>query len=201
MKKVVYALAALIIFNSFCICKLADKVNHHVHEVQVVEVYTPVIVEYLPETEEVAEETTEETVEEETEPAVVTYDVPLSEELQLHIIKVSEENGIEPSVIIAMAFRESGYNANAVGDNGNSVGLLQIQSKWHWKRMEDLGCTDLTDPYQNVTVGVDYLAELLDRYGDIEKALTAYNRGRYSGTITEYATEIMTLAGKLEGAE
>ena len=32
----------------------------------------------------------------ETEPPVTLYDVPLAEELQLHIIKTSEENGISP---------------------------------------------------------------------------------------------------------
>jgi soluble lytic murein transglycosylase-like protein len=67
--------------------------------------------------------------------------------------------------------------------------------------MEELGCTNLFDPFQNVTVGVDYLAELLDRYGDIGKALTAYNRGSYKGIVTEYAQDIITMASKLEATK
>lgn len=131
------------------------------------------------------------------EPKPITYDIPLDEDLQLHIIKVSEEKGIEPEIIFAMAYRESRYKVDAVGDSGASVGLLQIQKRWHSGRMEKLGCTDLSDPYQNVIVGVDFLAELLDRYGDIGKALTTYNRGSFKGTVTEYATSIMTMAEEL----
>jgi soluble lytic murein transglycosylase-like protein len=192
MKRLALILVALVLAaETFCLHNLAEKVKNHEHEVQVVEVYTPVIVEYFPETE-----TTEST--EETKPTIVTYNVPLTAELQRHIVLESEEKGIDPTIIFAMAKRESNYRANAVGDGGESFGLLQIQAKWHWERMEELGCTNLLDPFQNVTVGVDYLAELLERYGDIGKALTAYNRGSYKGTVTEYAQDIITMASKLE---
>ena len=60
--------------------------------------------------------------------------------------------------------------------------------------MQKLRCTNLLDPYQNVTVAVDYLGELLVQYGSIDKALTAYNRGSYSGTVTEYAKTVMAYA-------
>lgn len=145
------------------------------------------------------EESTEVVIEESTEPvevipAIPLYDVPLDAELQLHIIHVAEEKRIDPAIVIAMAYKESSYNPEAVGDNCNSYGLLQVQPKWHYERMQKLNCTDLLDPYQNVTVAVDYLGELLDRYGDIEKALTAYNRGSYNGTITEYAKTVTEIA-------
>ena len=135
-----------------------------------------------------------------TEPieAVTLYDVPLTEELQLHIIKTSEENGIPPAIVFAMAYGESRYQTDAVGDGGAAKGLLQIQSRWHTERMERLDCLDLLNPYQNVTVGVDYLAEQLNRYGDIAKALTAYNQGHYKGTVTNYAKCIMEKAEELE---
>ena len=54
---------------------------------------------------------------------------------------------------------------------------MQVQRKHHEKRMERLGCTDLFDPYKNVLVGIDYLSELLTKYGDMEMALIAYNAG------------------------
>lgn len=143
-------------------------------------------------TEYITEPTQDET--EATEPAVTLYDVPLDAELQLHIISEADKAGIDPAIIFAMAYKESSYNENSVGDGGNSYGLLQIQPKWHYKRMQKLGCTDLLDPYQNVTVGVDYLCELLSRYGSIDKALTAYNAGSYSGTVTKYAKSVMAMA-------
>ena len=126
------------------------------------------------------------------------FDVPLSEDLQNHIFQLCEGNGIDPAIIVAMCFRESTYDASAIGDNGQTFGLMQIHPRWHYERMQRLGCTDLLDPFQNVTVGVDYLAELLDRYdGDMAKALTAYNRGHYSGTVTQYAKDVMEKAGDL----
>lgn len=135
-----------------------------------------------------------------TQPPVTLYDVPLDVDLQLHIISEAEAHGIDPAIIFAMAFRESTYNADCIGDGGDSFGLLQVQPRWHYGRMQKLGCTDLHDPFQNVTVAVDYLAEQLDRYGgDIAKALTAYNRGHYSGTITNYAKNVMSTAEELRG--
>ena len=157
-----------------------------------------------PTTEETGEVITEQTeketpIEENTEvlPAIPLYDVPLDAELQLHIIHTAEEKKIDPAIIIAMAFKESTYRPEAIGDGGNSFGLLQVQPRFHYERMQKLNCTDLLDPYQNVTVAVDYLCELLNRYGGIDKALTAYNRGSYSGTITEYAKSVTAMADGL----
>lgn len=183
MKKAVYVLAALIAANGIVTCTLAEEVRNLEHKVSVVKVPVPVIVE------------TSRADEAET---AVKYSVPLEERLQAHVISVSEENGIEPEIVFAMAWRESRYDAEAVGDGGDSIGLLQIQTKWHWERMKELGCLDLYDPYQNVTVGVDYLGELLEQYGDIGKALTAYNRGGYNGVVSEYAHDIISKASELE---
>ena len=143
--------------------------------------------------EEVITEPAEE-VTEATEPSATLYDVPLDVSLQEHIIEKAEEHGIDPAIIVAMAYKESTWNEKCIGDDGDSYGLLQVQPKWHYRRMQELGCTDLLDPYQNVTVAVDYLCELLNRYGSIDKALTAYNRGSYSGTVTEYAKTVMAYA-------
>ena len=135
-----------------------------------------------------------------TAPPTILYDVPLDTELQLHIIQVAESYGIDPSVIFAIAYRESSYNPASIGDNGAALGLMQIQPRWHSDRMVRLGCSDLLDPYQNVIVGTDYLAEQLARYGgDISKALVAYNAGHYRGTITSYAQEVLAKADELRG--
>ena len=134
---------------------------------------------------------------------VISYydSIPLDKELQNHIIKQAHANGIQPQIIMAMIERESDYNITCMGDGGESYGLMQIQPKWHSKRMEKLGCTDLLDPYQNVTVGIDYLCELLSRYdGDMAKALVGYNQGHYKGTVTAYAKGVLARAEALGGA-
>lgn len=143
------------------------------------------------------------------EDVYATFDVPLDYDLQVFIIQTCEELNIDAAVVMAMIFFESSYQADAIGDGGNSVGLMQIQERWHKERMERLDVTNLLHPYQNVTVGIDFLAELLDEYdGNVEMALMAYNAGRdgadeywfskgeYSN---EYSQKVTDLARLLNG--
>ena len=159
----------------------------------------PTVAETVQETTEVVTEPTETEVPTTvaTEPPAVLYDVPLNEELQLHIISEADKVGIDPAIVLAIAKKESTYNASAIGDGGDSIGLLQVQPYWHSGRMERLGCTDLLDPYQNVTVAVDYLSEQLSRYGSMGAALTAYNQGHYNGTVTQYAQTVLAYAEQI----
>lgn len=151
--------------------------------------------------------TTEETTatEETTVTALDCYkcvkDIPLDFEFQAYINDVCKSYEIAPEIVLAMIARESDYNADEIGDNGDSYGLMQVQEQWHKKRMDKLDCADLLDPYENVLVGVDYLAELLAYYdGNIAKALTAYNAGpsgafddyfRHGIDASEYAEEVL----------
>jgi len=143
------------------------------------------------------------------EDVYATFDVPLDYDLQVFIIQTCEELNIDAAVVMAMIFFESSYQADAIGDGGNSVGLMQIQERWHKERMERLDVTNLLNPYQNVTVGIDFLAELIDEYdGNVEMALMAYNAGRdgadkywfsqgeYSN---EYSQKVTDLARLLNG--
>ena len=80
------------------------------------------------------------------------YPVPLDADLQAFIINECSAYDIDPALVMAVIDRESEFRADAVGDNCNSFGLMQIQKRWHEDRMERLGCDDLMNPYQNVTV-------------------------------------------------
>ena len=116
-------------------------------------------------------------LEEPAEPERTYYDVPLTEDLQDIIIDISEKRGVDPALVIAVIEKESGYNPDAFGDNGRSQGLMQIWRSFHEQRMEKLGAVNLYDPRDNVIVGIDILAEKLEKYEDAEKALIAYNAG------------------------
>ena len=121
-----------------------------------------------------------------TVPTKKYFDVPLSYELQDHIFNLCEEYGIAPEVIVAMIERESNYDDGAVGDNGESVGLMQIQEHNHYDRIERLGVTNLGDPFENVEVGIDFFAQCITRNGgNVEMALMAYNAGQ-NGAETNY---------------
>lgn len=130
-------------------------------------------------------------------------DVKLSAEMQQWIMSYAYERHISPFIVFAIIEKESDYDADAVGDAGESIGLMQIQEKWHQERMEELGLSNLWDSQQNIQVGIDYLMELLDENPDMEWVLNAYNGGRAyadrkKDTHTEYATYILMRAAELE---
>ena len=107
----------------------------------------------------------------------IYYDIPLEYELQQYVVQLCREKNIDAELVFAIIEKESTYNADLLGDNGRSVGLMQIQPRWHQAEMKKLGCTDLSDPYQNVRVGVEILSELINKYQSIDYALMCYNGG------------------------
>lgn len=129
--------------------------------------------------------------------------------VQQYTYCVCKNYGIDYAVVLAMIEVESGYKYNAVS-SCNALGYMQIVQTWHEDRMERLGVSDLLNPYQNIMVGVDFLSELIDEYGDINLALMIYNRGFHNsaGTgaldlweagqhSTEYTRNIMNRAGEI----
>lgn len=99
------------------------------------------------------------------------------EVMQEYTYILCKQNDVDFAVILAMVEVESSYKWDAVGTGGD-VGYMQIVQKWHEDRMESLGAQDLLNPFQNVRIGIDFMAELLEKYGgNYEKALTAYQYG------------------------
>lgn len=134
------------------------------------------------------------------------WDVPLEKGVQIYVQAVAEDYGIRPELILAVIGTESNYQADAVGDNGNSVGLMQVQEQYHSERMARLNATNLYSPYHNILVGTDYLAECINKGGS-EWGLMAYNGGAayadamvQRGEVSEYAETVLKLAELLEGA-
>lgn len=165
--------------------------------------------ECIPETvvEPIAVRTTLMLAEKNTEEIEVVeyFDVPLDEELQDYIFELCEEHNIDPALVIAMIEKESNFTASAIGDGGNSLGLMQIQPRWNQDRMDILDCQDLLDPFQNVAVGIDLLAELFDKDNSVEWVLMAYNGGQSyanrkisNGEISNYAQTVLHNSKNLE---
>lgn len=90
---------------------------------------------------------------------------------------IAVRSGVDPNIVKAIIMEESGGNPSAIGDNGESIGLMQIQPKHHKKRMEELGIVSLFDPQENVILGCSILSDLYDKYGNYEDALSVYNSG------------------------
>ncbi|MEW5923050.1 MAG: transglycosylase SLT domain-containing protein [Candidatus Zixiibacteriota bacterium] len=88
------------------------------------------------------------------------------------INKVSQKYKLNPDLIKSVVMTESGGDATAVSPAG-AKGLMQLTDT----TAADMGVRDVFDPTDNIEGGTKYLRKLIDRFGDIEKALAAYNAG------------------------
>lgn len=129
------------------------------------------------------------------------------EKMQVYTFCLCQQYGVRYALIVAMIEHESGYRFDSVGDDGLSEGYMQISKKWHSDRMEELNCDDLMNPYQNVKVGIDLMKEMIDKYGTIQDALTAYNYGERGARVNmwnkgiyvnAYNTQIMNRMEEIE---
>jgi len=95
----------------------------------------------------------------------------------------AQRQGVDPSLAIEVASAESSLNPNAIGDDGQSIGLFQLKQS----TAAQLG-VDPFDVAQNIMGGVMYLRQLLGQFGDPAKALAAYNCGPtcVSNAIAQY---------------
>lgn len=122
-------------------------------------------------------------------------DVELDHQTQTLLFQACNETGCPYELALAVIWKETRYQ-NVNGDNGNSIGYMQIQPRWHYDRMKKLGVSDLEDPFSNFRVGCDFLAELLEKY-TVEEALTCYNTGKpgssqYSNSVMNYIEDNLT---------
>lgn len=97
------------------------------------------------------------------------------------IVSESRRYDLDPGLILAVIHVESRFDAFAFSSAG-AMGLMQIlpSTGAELAAREGLpwrGPRSLFDPALNVRLGIAYLKELADRYGDTSVALAAYNWG------------------------
>lgn len=93
----------------------------------------------------------------------------------------SEKYGYDWRLILAIIRTESSLNVRARSRKG-AIGLMQVMpntAKWLSPKLglEYGGLSSLYDPEYNVKLGTHYLHMMHQKFGDIEKAIVAYNRG------------------------
>lgn len=92
-------------------------------------------------------------------------------EIQSLIVGSAASYGVPPSIALAVARQESGYNQGAIGSSGE-VGVFQLMPG----TASDLG----VNPYnlgENINGGLAYLSQQYQRFGSWDMALAAYNAG------------------------
>ena len=97
-------------------------------------------------------------------------DVPLSNDVQEYIHTLCEEYNLAYSFIIALVATESNFNSDVVSAT-DDYGLMQINACNHKEGF------DYLDPYDNITMGIEMLSDLAEKYDDVESVLMAYNLG------------------------
>lgn len=96
------------------------------------------------------------------------------------IIAKAEEHRIDPYLVLGLIKTESEFNRFAISPKG-AVGLMQIRphtaAALYDGETEEVEAAVLTDNELNISLGTRYLARLLRRFGNLDLALEAYNRG------------------------
>jgi len=96
------------------------------------------------------------------------------------IVDNALETKLDPYLVLALIRVESGLRTGAVGPKG-ARGLMQVQPHVAREVATRLGLRytrgDLFEPAFNIRIGTTILAELRERYGDLNEALGAYNLG------------------------
>jgi soluble lytic murein transglycosylase-like protein len=107
---------------------------------------------------------------------------------EAEIVRAARESGIDPPLLAALVYVESGGRASAVSKAG-AKGLVQLKPaaadearRWLARRRPDdatppPAASDLEDPETNLRLASGYLALLAARFGDPDLALAAYAKG------------------------
>lgn len=129
------------------------------------------------------------------------------------ILESATRHQVSPHLVLAVIHVESAYQPFAISQVG-ALGLMQVMPLTGAEVAERIGVPwrgrqTLFDPEDNIRIGVAYLRELLDRYGDVRTALAAYNWGpgridtrlrRGSALPAQYADRVMGAFSRVERA-
>jgi len=97
------------------------------------------------------------------------------------LVDFAVQSGLDPALVASVVRCESRFKASAVSSRG-AIGLMQIAPEtgtWIAQQLKipDFEADGLYDPVLNLRFGSWYLRYLLDRFGDRNDALMAYNAG------------------------
>lgn len=106
--------------------------------------------------------------------------VPSTAQMKGIVADTARRMGVDPSLAMAFAFQESGFNQRAVSP-ANAIGTMQvIPSSGEWASQLVGRKLNILDPYDNVTAGVAIIRALVNTSKDLNTAIAGYYQGQYS---------------------
>jgi LysM repeat protein len=106
--------------------------------------------------------------------------VPSRAEMRTIVADTARRMGVEPSLALAFANQESGFNQRAVSP-ANAIGTMQvIPSSGQWASDLVGRQLNLLNPYDNATAGVAIIKQLIATSKDVDTAIAGYYQGQYS---------------------
>lgn len=93
-------------------------------------------------------------------------------DIDARIERYSAQHDVDPDLVRRMMTQESGGSQHAVSPKG-ARSYMQLMPD----TARGLGVTNIEDPDQNIEGGVRYLRQQLDEFGDVPRAVAAYNAG------------------------
>ncbi|VXB63023.1 Lytic transglycosylase [Arthrobacter sp. 9V] len=106
--------------------------------------------------------------------------VPTRAEMKSIVADTARRMGVSPSLALAFAEQESGFDQRAVSP-ANAIGTMQvIPSSGQWASDLVGRKLNLLDPYDNATAGVAIIRTLIATSKDLDTAIAGYYQGQYS---------------------
>lgn len=97
------------------------------------------------------------------------------------------------AVIPALIQTESSWNPTAANKNSSAKGLFQMTNA----ARADVGIPKNATIQQDIEGGIDYLLKQYRKYGDVKKALQAYNQGHYNPKSKEGKQYVAAVMGNM----
>lgn len=106
--------------------------------------------------------------------------VPSRAEMRTIVADTARQMGVEPSLALAFANQESGFDQRAVSP-ANAIGTMQIiPSSGQWASDLVGRQLNMLNPYDNATAGVAIIKRLIATSKDVDTAIAGYYQGQYS---------------------
>ena len=124
------------------------------------------------------------------------------------LLQAAQDQGVDPSLLLALSYWESGWHQDRVSDQG-AVGLLQVMPKTAATGGPQLlhRQVDINNAVDNAELGAALLRYLLDHY-DQRTALAAYYQGEpaiadgtYAPDTWSYADGVLGVAAEIRAGQ